>query len=80
MQTTSLKPQKIENRNISDSISIEKMFEGRSTLWLWKSRRHPAVSSYIYATKNSGDIIDLEKTSVMLEHATEFIKNLRRSK
>ncbi len=76
MQTTSLKPQKVENRNTGDSISIEKMFEAGAHYGYVKSRRHPSVSSYIYTTKNSGDIIDLEKTSVMLEHATEFIKNL----
>ena len=74
-QTTSLK-QKIENRNISIPTNIEKMFEAGVHYGYGKSRRHPSVSSYIYATKNSGDIIDLEKTSVMLEHATEFIKNL----
>ncbi len=76
MQTTSLKPQKTENRNISDSISIEKMFEAGAHYGYGKSRRHPSVSSYIYDTKNNGDIIDLKKTSVMLEHATEFIKSL----
>lgn len=75
-QTTSLKPQKAENRNISVPVSIEKMFEAGVHYGYGKSRRHPSVSSYIYATKNNGDIIDLEKTSIMLEHATEFIKNL----
>jgi len=76
MQTTSLKPQKTENRNTGDSVSIEKMFEAGVHYGYGKSRRHPSVSSFIYATKNSGDIIDLEKTSIMLEHATEFIKSL----
>ena len=75
-QTTSLKPQKVENKNASVPVSIEKMFEAGVHYGYGKSRRHPSVSSYIYATKNSGDIIDLEKTSVMLEQATEFIKNL----
>ncbi len=76
MQTTSLKPQKAENRNTGASISVEKMFEAGVHYGYGKSRRHPSVSSYIYATKNNGDIIDLEKTSVQLEHAEEFIKNL----
>ena len=75
-QTTSLKPQKVENRNASVSTSIEKMFEAGAHYGYGKSRRHPSVSSYIYATKNNSDIIDLEKTSVMLEEATEFVKNL----
>ena len=76
MQTTNLKPQKVENRNTNASTSIEKMFEAGAHYGYGKSRRHPSVSSYIYATKNNSDIIDLEKTSVMLEEATEFVKNL----
>ena len=75
-QTTNLKPQKVEDRDINGSISIEKMFEAGAHYGYGKSRRHPSVSSYIYTTKNNGDIIDLEKTSVMLEDATEFIKSL----
>ena len=68
--------QKVENRNVGASVSIEKMFEAGTHYGYGKSRRHPSVSSYIYATKNNGDIIDLEKTSIQLEHAMEFIKNL----
>lgn len=74
MQNTSLKPQKVEDTN--SSITIEKMFEAGAHYGYGKSRRHPSVSSYIYATKNNGDIIDLEKTSIMLDSAIEFIKNL----
>jgi len=68
--------QKVENTNKNASISVEKMFEAGAHYGYGKSRRHPSVSSYIYATKDSGDIIDLEKTSVMLEDAIEFIKNI----
>jgi small subunit ribosomal protein S2 len=68
--------QKVENRNTVASVSIEKMFEAGAHYGYGKSRRHPSVSSYIYATKNNGDIIDLEKTSLMLEQAVEFVKNL----
>ena len=68
--------QKVENRNVGASASVEKMFEAGVHYGYGKSRRHPSVSSFIYATKNSGDIIDLEKTNVQLEHAMEFIKNL----
>ncbi|KKP86005.1 30S ribosomal protein S2 [Candidatus Nomurabacteria bacterium RIFCSPHIGHO2_02_FULL_35_13] len=67
---------KVENRNIGASVSVEKMFEAGVHYGYEKSRRHPSTSSYIYATKNNGDIIDLEKTSVQLEHAMEFVKNL----
>ncbi len=75
-QATSLTPHKVENKNTGVSANIEKMFEAGAHYGYGKSRRHPSVSSYIYATKNNGDIIDLEKTSVMLESATEFIKSL----
>ena len=52
------------------------MFKAGAHYGYGKSRRHPSVSSYIYATKNKSDIIDLEKTSVMLEEAVSFVKNL----
>jgi small subunit ribosomal protein S2 len=41
-----------------------------------KTRRHPSVSSFIHTTKNKTDIIDLEKTSSLLNEATEFVKSL----
>ena len=64
--------QKIEN----NEASIEKMFSAGAHYGYSKTRRHPSVSLYIYATKNKTDIIDLEKTSVMLINASEFVKNL----
>ncbi|MFA5095350.1 MAG: 30S ribosomal protein S2 [Candidatus Paceibacterota bacterium] len=68
--------QKVENRNTGDSVSVEKMFEAGTHYGYGKSRRHPSVSSHIYATKNNGDIIDLEKTSIQLARAAEFVKSL----
>ncbi|HEV7424633.1 MAG TPA: 30S ribosomal protein S2 [Candidatus Paceibacterota bacterium] len=55
---------------------IEKMFKAGAHYGYSKSRRHPSLSSFIYATKNKTDMIDLEKTNVMLEAASEFIKSL----
>lgn len=55
---------------------IDEMFDAGVHYGYGKSRRHPSVSPYIYATKNSGDIIDLEKTTLLLGTATEFIKEL----
>lgn len=52
------------------------MFQAGAHYGYSKTRRHPSVSSYIYATKNKGDIINLEKTSEMLQTAAEFIKEL----
>jgi small subunit ribosomal protein S2 len=55
---------------------IENMFKAGAHYGYGKSRRHPSTSSYIYTTKNKTDIIDLEKTSVMLDAALEFVKTL----
>lgn len=68
--------QKVENKNINIPASIEKMFEVGAHYGYGKSRRHPSVSPYIYATKNNADIIDLEKTSIMLKEAGEFVESL----
>lgn len=70
-----MRMQKVESTKGADTI-IEKMFKAGAHYGYSKTRRHPSVSKYIYATKNKSDIIDLEKTSVLLEDATEFIKNL----
>lgn len=56
--------------------TIEQMFEAGAHYGYGKQRRHPSVSPYIYTTKNKGDIIDLEKTSMLLEEALEFLKDL----
>ena len=55
---------------------VEQMFTVGAHYGYSKTRRHPSVSSYIYATKNKTDIIDLEKTEKMLNEAGEFIKSL----
>jgi small subunit ribosomal protein S2 len=67
--------QKTETKKEVDTI-IEKMFQAGAHYGYSKTRRHPSVSKYIYTTKNKEDIIDLEKTSLMLDAAAEFIKDL----
>ena len=64
--------QKIENK---DGV-IEEMFKAGAQYGYSKTRRHPSVSSFIHTTKNKTDIIDLEKTSVMLADASLFVKEL----
>jgi len=59
----------------SDSI-VEKMFKAGAHYGYSKTRRHPSVAKYIYTTKNKVDIINLEKTTIMLESAILFVKNL----
>ncbi|MSU44894.1 30S ribosomal protein S2 [Candidatus Nomurabacteria bacterium] len=68
--------QKADIKKGDTDTLIEKMFRVGAHYGYSKTRRHPSVSSYIYATKNKGDIIDLEKTSIMLEKASEFLKSL----
>ena len=55
---------------------VEKMFRVGAHYGYSKTRRHPSLSKYIYATKNKMDIINLEKTSVVLGNALEFVKKL----
>lgn len=68
--------QKADIKKGETDTLVEKMFRVGAHYGYSKTRRHPSLSKYIYATKNKGDIIDLEKTSILLEKATEFIKNL----
>ena len=68
--------QKVENKKTKNEISVEDMFSVGAHYGYGKTRRHPSVSSYIYTTKNKGDIIDLEKTSILLDSAREFVKSL----
>ena|SRR3989338_1363018 len=61
---------------IADGGIVEKMFVAGAHYGYGRSRRHPSASPYIFTTKNKTDIIDLEKTSLMLERAAEFAKTL----
>lgn len=55
---------------------IQKMFDAGAHLGYSKTRRHPSTAPYIFTTKNSGDIIDLEKTAELLAAAEEAMKGL----
>lgn len=68
--------QKAVNTKDSNSALVEQMFQAGAHYGYSKTRRHPSVSSYIYATKNKTDIINLEKTTVLLEEALKFVKEL----
>ncbi len=68
--------QKADVKKGDTDTLVEKMFRVGAHYGYSKTRRHPSVSKYIYATKNKNDIIDLEKTSAALESALEFIKKL----
>ncbi|MDE2031321.1 MAG: 30S ribosomal protein S2 [Patescibacteria group bacterium] len=53
---------------------IEKMFEVGAHYGYSKSRRHPSVVPYIFATKNGVDIINIEKGYDLFENALEAVK------
>jgi hypothetical protein len=66
--------QKAKNTDKSTDSLVEQMFTAGAHYGYSKTRRHPSVATYIYATKNNGDIIDLEQTVTLLAQATEFIR------
>lgn len=68
--------QKAKSTQESSDTIVEKMFKAGAHYGYSKTRRHPSVAKYIYTTKNKVDIINLEKTNIMLESALLFIKNL----
>jgi len=52
------------------------MFSAGAHFGLGRSRRHPTILPYIFSTKNSTDILDLEKTTPLLDQAKSFIATL----
>jgi small subunit ribosomal protein S2 len=68
--------QKGENKKLKEEIGVEEMFKVGVHYGYSKTRRHPSLTSHIYAVKNKTDIIDLEKTSIQLSKACEFAKEL----
>jgi small subunit ribosomal protein S2 len=67
---------KMEEKKETGSALVEKMFSAGAHYGYSKTRRHPSISPFIFATKNRTDIIDLEKTSLMLDGAMDFIRAL----
>lgn len=55
---------------------ITDMFAAGAHFGYSRSRRHPSAKPFIFGTKNGIEIMDLEKTSIELENAKEFIKTL----
>ena len=56
--------------------TIETMFTAGAHFGLGRSRRHPTITPFIFGTKNSTDIFDLEKTADVLENAKTVITAL----
>ena len=59
-----------------NSKVVEEMFALGAHYGYSKSKRHPSVKDLIYGTKNSQDIIDLEKTELAINNAKERLKEI----
>ena len=55
---------------------IDSMFKAGAHFGFSRSRRHPSTNNYIFGTKNKVEIINLEKTTELLDVAKEFVKKL----
>jgi small subunit ribosomal protein S2 len=55
------------------------MFKAGAHYGTPKSRRHPTISPFIFGKKESVEILDLEKTSVLLNKALAFISEIAKS-
>ncbi len=55
---------------------IERLFKAGAHYGFSKSRRHPTSAPYLFGNKQGTDIFDLEKTSVLLADAREYLKAL----
>lgn len=59
---------------------IEKLFSVGAHLGYSPSRRHPAISKYVFGAKGGVELIDLEQTAKCLEEALEFVKSMARER
>ncbi len=56
--------------------TIDAMFAAGAHFGVAKARRHPTSGRQIFAQKQHVDVFDLEKTSVMLEKAKAYVREL----
>jgi small subunit ribosomal protein S2 len=55
---------------------IKRLFDVGAHFGFSKSRRHPTAMPYLFGSKQGTDIFDLEKTSVLLTDAAEYVRSL----
>jgi small subunit ribosomal protein S2 len=60
----------------TEKTTIEAMFSAGTHFGLGRSRRNPTVAPFIFGTKNSTDIFDLEKTAPVLEKVKAYVSQL----
>ncbi len=65
--------------SVQNEKLITDMFAAGAHFGYSRSRRHPSVKPFIFGAKNGMEILDLEKTSIELEKAKEFIKSIAKT-
>lgn len=58
---------------------VEEMFQAGVHYGYSKSRRHPSTAQYVFTTKNGVDIINIEKTELLLQKALDIVTALAAS-
>ena len=53
---------------------IEQLFKAGSHFGFKKSRRHPSITPYLFASKDGNDIIDLEQSADLITKAAAFLE------
>ena len=52
---------------------IERLFGAGAHFGFKKSRRHPTVTRYLFASKDGNDIFDLEQSAALIEIAATIM-------
>jgi len=68
--------EKIEEKSTVEFELLQKMAEAGIFYGRKKTKTHPRMKRFIYATRNGSEILDLEKTAAFLEEAGNFIETL----
>jgi small subunit ribosomal protein S2 len=58
---------------------VERLFKAGAHFGFKKSRRHPTVNSFLFATKQGSDIIDIEQSARHIENVALVVKGLAAS-
>ncbi len=66
-------------KSVQNEGLITDMFAAGAHFGYSRSRRHPSVKPFVFGVKNGVEIMDLEKTSVELERAKEFVKTIAKT-
>jgi len=60
--------------------TLDALFAAGAHYGMSKARRHPSAREFIFGQKDKVDVVDLEKTTEMLENAKDFVRTLGRER